>query len=61
MEIGGLPVGFGFALMMDPDALRNFTILPKDKRNDVLSQARQSSSKKETHDLIDALASGRFF
>ena len=61
MEIGGIPIGFGFALIREPDALRNFTILPEQKRHAVMEQARHFSTKKEIQDLIDHLASGKPF
>ncbi len=59
MDIRGIPVGFGFALAMEPDALRNFATLPHSRRSAVVERAKAVSGKAEMRQLIDALASGK--
>ncbi len=59
MDIRGIPIGFGFALAMEPDALRNFATLPQDQRSAVIQRARLTASKEEMHKILDDLASGR--
>lgn len=58
MQKESYPLGFGLALAMDPDALRNFAILPQTQKDRVLSRARGISSRGEMQSLIQELSHG---
>ena len=59
MDIRGIPLGFGFALAMEPDALRNFAILPQEQRIQVIQRAKTSTDKPSMKQLVSQLASGK--
>lgn len=51
-----LPLGFGFMLAQDPQAMRLFAELPQDRRSEILQKAHSASSKEEMRLLISDLA-----
>lgn len=57
MDQNELPLGFGFALAQNPEAMRNFSSLPESKRSEILEKARAVSSKGEMQSLVNALSS----
>lgn len=57
MEKEGLPLGFGFALAQNPDAMRSFSNLSEAKQEEVLQKAHSLSSKEEMQSLVNSLPS----
>ena len=49
-------LGFEFALAQRPDAMKRFSDLPKDKREEILQKAHRTSSKSEMQALVDEIA-----
>lgn len=57
MEQNELPLGFGFALALNPDAMKHFSSLPKSRQAEILQKAHAASSKDEMQSLVNGLAS----
>ncbi len=55
MESNELPLGFGFALAQNPEAMRNFALLPESQRAQILHKVHAVSSKEEMQSLVDSL------
>ena len=50
-----LPIGFGFALAQNPEAMQAFTWLPEASQAEIVQRARAVSSKQEMQTLVDSL------
>ena len=50
-----LPIGFGFALAQNPEAMQRFSALSESKRAAVLQRAHNVSSKEEMESLVREL------
>lgn len=57
MEQQELPLGFGFALAQNPEAMQKFSGLPQAQRDQILQKAHSVSSKREMQALVSELAS----
>ena len=57
MDKNDLPLGFGFALAQNPEAMRAFSLLPEEKRSQIVQQAHSVSSKSEMQSLVNGLSS----
>ena len=55
MDRNELPLGFSFALALNPDAMRVFSNMPEAKQSDILNKAHNVSSKKEMQSLVNSL------
>ncbi|MGM9627237.1 MAG: hypothetical protein ACI3V4_03970 [Faecousia sp.] len=55
MDANELPLGFGFALAQNPEAMRNFALLPESQRAQILHKVHAVSSKEEMQSLVDSL------
>ena len=55
MDRNELPLGFSFALALNPDAMRVFSNMPETKQADILNKAHNVSSKKEMQSLVNSL------
>lgn len=56
MDHNDLPLGFGFALAQNPEAMKTFSDLPESKRSEILQKARNVSSKDEMQSLVNTLS-----
>ncbi|MBP3305814.1 MAG: hypothetical protein J6L24_07580 [Oscillospiraceae bacterium] len=56
MNRNELPIGFGFALAQDPDAMIKFSNLPDASRSEILRRARSASSEQEMRSLVNELS-----
>ena len=56
MDKNDLPLGFGFALAQNPDAMKAFANLPKAQQEDIVQRARNVSSKSEMQSLVNGLS-----
>lgn len=55
METGEMPLGFGFALAQNPDAMKKFASLPEARQSQIVQRARTVSSKREMQALVNSL------
>lgn len=56
MEHDDLPLGLGFALAQDPEAMENFANLPAQRRAELIQRARSVTSKPEMQSLVSELS-----
>ena len=56
MERNELPLGFGFALVQNPEAMEKFSALPEETKAEILQKAHRASSKNEMKALVDSLS-----
>lgn len=56
MEKTELPLGFSFALAMNPEAMKCFSGLSKARQADIVRQARAVTSKSEMQALVNGLS-----
>lgn len=56
-----LPMGFGMALMQNPDALHYFESLNDDQKKAVLNETHGISSKNEMQQFVQSLGQNSFF
>lgn len=56
MDKNEVPLGFGFALAQNPEAMKHFSSLPKSKQSEILQKAHTVSSKDEMQSLVNGLA-----
>lgn len=55
---GPMPLGFGMALAANEQAMRKFSSLPKEKREELILKTKSFSSKKEMRTLVENIAKG---
>ena len=55
MEIK-VPLGFGFALAQNPDAMKRFSNLTEMQQAEILQKAHTAGSKEEMQALVNGLA-----
>ena len=55
--IGDLPMGFGMALMQNPDALKHFETLSRDKQQAIVAGTSQVASKNEMKSYVSSIIS----
>ncbi len=53
MKRSEMPIGFGMALMENPEAMKNFSMLTEEKKQVVVEGARAVRSKSEMHRYVD--------
>lgn len=58
MDFNDIPLGFGFALAQNPDAMKQFSSLTDEERSQILAKAHAVSSRREMQSLVNSL-SGR--
>ena len=51
-----LPLGFGFALAQNPDAMKTFSNLPEAEQASILQKAHAVTSKQEMQSLVRDLS-----
>lgn len=56
MDRNDLPLGFGFALAQDPEAMKHFSALPEAEQAQLLQKARSVSSRQEMQAIVRSLS-----
>lgn len=56
MDQNGLPLGLSFALAQNPDAMRIYASLPKERKSEILEKAHSVTSKEEMQSLVDSIS-----
>ena len=56
MNRNDVPLGFGFALVQNPAAMKYFSALSEEKQSEILQQARSVSSRDEMQSLVASLS-----
>lgn len=53
MENQEMPIGFGMALAMNPDAMEKFAALTESKKQEIINGTHAVSSKAEMHRYVE--------
>ena len=56
MQEDGLPIGWGFGLAMNEDAMNHFSTMTDAEKKQVIEVARNVASKQEMQDLVQDIA-----
>ncbi len=54
--MGELPVGFGMALAMNPQAMERFSALSEQEQQTIINHTQQINSKQEMHNYVQSIA-----
>lgn len=60
MDFYKVPIGFGMALAMNPQALNAYSAMSEEEKQVILNKAHNARSEKEMHDIVNRLPSHRF-
>ena len=52
-----MPIGFGMALAMNPEAMQKFTSLPENKKQEIINGTHSVSSKAEMKQYVEDILS----
>ena len=55
MDFHKVPIGFGMALAMNPEALNAYSALTKEQKRAVLDRARHARSEQEMHRIVNGI------
>ena len=55
MDFYKVPIGFGMALAMNPQAMNAYSAMSEAQKQDVLSKAHNARSEKEMHQIVNSL------
>ena len=53
MEKGEIPIGFGMALAMNPEAMKKFSDLPEARQKAIIEGTHNVNSKSEMQQYVD--------
>lgn len=59
MDFYKVPIGFGMALAMNPNAMNAYSAMTEQQKQDILSKAHNARSEREMHELVNSLAGGQ--
>lgn len=57
MEKNEMPIGFGMALAMNPEAMQKFASLPENKKQEIIRGTHSVSSKAEMKQYVEDILS----
>lgn len=60
MDFYKVPIGFGMALAMNPNALNAYSAMTEDQKQALLNQAHHARSEKEMHDIVNSISRKTF-
>ena len=58
MDFYKVPIGFGMALAMNPNALNAYSAMTEEQKQAILNKAHNARSEKEMHQIVNSLAGG---
>lgn len=56
MDFYKVPIGFGMALAMNPNALNAYSAMTEEQKQAILNQAHNARSETEMHRIVDTIA-----
>ena len=54
-----MPVGFAMALSMNPDAMREFSLLSEEKKQQIIQGTHGVKSREDMHRYVNSLAANK--
>lgn len=58
MDFYKVPIGFGMALAMNPNAMNAYSAMTEQQKQDILNKAHNARSEEEMYALVAGLANG---
>jgi len=55
MDFYKVPLGFGMALSMNPNALNAYSAMTEAEKQAILDKAHNASSEQEMHQIVDSI------
>ena len=55
MDFYKVPLGFGMALSMNPNALNAYSAMTEEQKQAVLNKAHNARSEQEMHRIVDSI------
>lgn len=55
MDFYKVPIGFGMALAMNPNALNTYSAMTEEQKQAILSRAQSAKSEQEMHEIVNSL------
>lgn len=56
MDYGTVPIGFGFALAQNEEAVNAYAMMTKEQKNAILEKAHNARSEKEMQQIVADIA-----
>ena len=56
MDFYKVPIGFGMALAMNPNAMNAYSAMTEEQKQAIVNKAHNVRSEREMHDLVNSLA-----
>jgi len=56
MDFYKVPLGFGMALSMNPNALNAYSAMTDEQKRAVLNKAHNARSEQEMHEIVNSIA-----
>lgn len=55
MDYYKIPLGFGMALSMDPNALNAYSAMTEEQKQAILARAHNANSQQEMHQIVKSI------
>ena len=55
MDFYKVPLGFGMALAMNPNALNAYSDMSEKQKQDILDKAHRARSQQEMHEIVSSM------
>jgi uncharacterized protein YdeI (YjbR/CyaY-like superfamily) len=55
MDFYKVPIGFGMALAMNPNALNTYSAMTEEQKQAILNRAHHAKSEQEMHEIVNSL------
>ncbi len=55
MDYYKVPIGFGMALAMNPDALNAYSAMNETEKQNILIKAHNAGSEREMHQIVNSI------
>lgn len=55
MDYYKIPLGFGMALSMDPNALNAYSAMTEEQKQAILARAHDANSQQEMHQIVKSI------
>lgn len=55
MDFYKVPIGFGMALAMNPNALNAYSAMSEEQKQAILDKAHHAASEREMHEIVNSI------
>lgn len=55
MDFYKVPIGFGMALAMNPNALNTYSAMSEEQKQAILDKAHHARSEREMHEIVNSI------